>query len=137
MFAGLEHFPGSKQRRDEVSTPTGVDISVPEEEPLWISKGKVYRFGGEDIEFFPVSALAMALNREVATIYSWERKGWLPRPKFRGKTQGFGGRRRLYTERQIHAIVAVAESEGLLGDNPPSPGATRLFERAEEVFNTL
>lgn len=87
---------------------------------------------------FLIGALAQALERKVVTIYSWERKEWLPRAVFRAPIQKglrtpLASKRegaRLYTRRLIQGYVQIAREEGLLHTPGLSPGNTNFPDRA-------
>lgn len=111
IMQGMRRYPGTGKPIPELKERKAPQA---EDEPAdWESMGKVYISGGKEVVFFPIGALALALDRRPVTIRSWEDKGWLPKPKFRGKAMGYG-RRRLYTHEQVSGVVAAAERAGIL-----------------------
>lgn len=64
--------------------------------------GKEYTINGVDIEMFPIGELSRQLDRQRQTIRKWEKAGIIPQAVYRS-----GADRRLYTRRQIEAIVKV------------------------------
>jgi hypothetical protein len=112
--AGVESdipLPGGRPRRKR---PDEVQAERHRAETQWDAHPRVYTSNGEDQEYFPISALAMALDRRVVTLYSWERKGWLPDAQFRSPRVDDVPGHRLYTRRFIEGLIKIAKEEGLL-----------------------
>jgi hypothetical protein len=102
--------------------------------PFWACSPKKYRLHGVVREFYYVGALAAALGRSSATIRRWERLGVLPATPFRMIREHPGSTRRLYTESMIQAIVAIAESEGVLDAKVASFANNKFSARVWEVY---
>ena len=78
--------------------------------PIRIPKVVMKAVGGAMIPMYPISALAMRVNRDVHTIRQWERIGILPKPMFRDAPKARQQRgRRLYTHEEIEAIAVTAQ----------------------------
>lgn len=102
-------LPGGRPRR-KTSDERYAEAA---EGTTWDSHPRVYRVGGEDREWFPISALATALDRKVTTIYSWERKGWFPKARVRSQRVDDIQGHRLYSRAFIEGVVKIAKQEGL------------------------
>jgi len=127
-------FPGKRlpANRNTSTVPT------PTSAPVWDSKPKTYLHGGQDREFFQISALAEALGCSVVTIRSWENKGLLPRTPYRtpvpegpgrrsGSTGGTATKgRRLWTREQIEGILDICNRLGVITD-PKRTTPTKEF----------
>ncbi len=111
-------YPGSTPPRNQV-LDTG--------EESWLNRLPFHEFdvGGVTQKFYTIGALASALGKQPVTIRSWERKGWLPKAKFRTPpprgeqlpnktTKG----RRLYSQEQV---VFLAEAYGKYVLDPRKP----------------
>ncbi len=85
----------------------------------WDSHPRTITIKGVAHEFFYVSALAKALERSTKTIYLWEANGWLPKSRYRTKAkhENLPGKaaagRRLYTRKQIEAVIDAAKQTGV------------------------
>ena len=117
--AGMESdipLPGGRPRRKTASEARAEKHRA---ETQWDSHPRVYTdANGRDREYFPISALAAALDRKVVTLYSWERKGWLPGAQFRSPRVDDVPGHRLYTRDFIEGLIGIAKSEGLLTRTP-------------------
>jgi hypothetical protein len=67
---------------------------------------------GTQVRLYPIGSLAKVLGRQTATIRSWEKKGWLPSPKYRSQAPiapRLPGKAvkgdRLYTEAQMRFLI--------------------------------
>lgn len=109
MFSDLPDWPGGTAPRNRAS-------SKPSTKPVGVNgaRGKVYRIGGVETEFFTVGELAKALGRKSVTIRSWESRGWLPKVKYRTPppaAEQIPGKpskgRRLYSRDQVEFLVAA------------------------------
>lgn len=128
-----ERYPGSRQRRRERPRPeprTGVYGDEP-----WDHRPLKLIVGGVEHEFFTIGDVAKALNRKPVTIRSWERKGVMPKARFRDKRQ-----RRLYSRRQIEGLIEIAESEAVLffdvrPDNIPVTFTEKVLELWKEPLS--
>ena len=90
--------------------------------PVWMS------VHGETKEMFLKSALAMALNRQLVTIRSWEHMGVLSRPRLRN----YRGRW-LYSRDQIEDLMKLAEEEGLMDPNLRKQFSDRFITEANKI----
>lgn len=75
-------------------------------------EGRAYSINGKEIILYPIAKLVEELSkagymRDAQTIRKWEAKGVTPKCLFR-----IGGKR-LYSQEQIEAFVAVAEECGI------------------------
>lgn len=123
-------YPGSRHKRRETTETYNSGT-----EQAWDADPKMLLVNGVEVEFFTVGALAMALNREVVTVRSWERKGYLPKAPFRsaGKRQN-----RLYTRAHIEGIRRIAMHAGLLDPSiKKSPKDTNFVEQVRDLFATI
>lgn len=132
-------YPGSrhvrKAFREEDSTPE--DTYEHDENTLAevLASPRRIMVDGVEVEFYPISAVAKALNREVVTVRKWERKGYLPAARFRtrGKKQD-----RLYTRPQIEGLVLIAIDEGLMEpEKKKRINDTQFPQRAAALFEAL
>lgn len=122
-------YPGSRHERMDP-----VESEEPEEEP-WDLNPKVVVYGGKEVEFFTIGALAKALNRTVGSIRKWERLGYIPKATYRsaGERQN-----RLYTRPQVEGMRAIAQEEGLLDPRKHVVVSdTRFTERVVNLFHAL
>lgn len=100
----------------------------------WAQYPRTFRVGGKEREFFTTQALAVALNRTSQTIRLWERRGVLPKTRYRTPNlNGIGGVR-LYTRKQIEGIVRVAEEEGVLYNKVPYRQMVKFTQRITPLF---
>lgn len=125
-------YPGSKEKRkvNHVEADEPLDLGTP-----WVLKVQ-----GVDVEFFPISVLAAALNRTTGTIRMWEATGILPTSGFTkpGKDRDPRGKRRLWTRAQIEGIVQIAIEEGIWQPGPRiNVTRTRFTERVTALFEQL
>lgn len=108
------YWPGKTPPRNKPSTKDSPNASSSK---LNGARGKVYRMGGVDREFFTIGEVARALNRKPVTIRSWEQRGWIPKVKYRTPApagEQIPGKpskgRRLYSKAQVEFLVeAVAK----------------------------
>lgn len=96
----------------------------------WDANPRTMDYKGQKVELFTVSAFAKALNREIVTIRSLERKGVLSKPRLRD-----GRKWRMYTRGQIEALVQLAEEEGVLNPNYRNPFSARFIREAKAIMN--
>lgn len=110
-------FPGGVPSRTVREQRAGGVLES--EAPEWSHKPKIIVANGVAHEFYYISTLAKALNRQVKTLYKWEENGWLPRSRYRTKAKlsSLPGKseagRRLYTRDQIEAVVKAAKETGV------------------------
>lgn len=69
---------------------------------------KIYIINNKEVELYTIGELAVQLDRQRQTIRKWERDGIIPAATFRSKSG-----RRLYTKKQIDAIVRTVNKFGL------------------------
>lgn len=110
----LDLYPGSRRVRrglgreddpDETAGTEDIDAilsSVP---------SRTMTVRGEEVEFWSISALALALGRQVVTMRKWEQRGHLPAAPYRSRGEK---QDRLYTRAHIEGIRAIAMEEGLI-----------------------
>lgn len=88
-------------RRDEVE----LDVNVPCDGGWRIEKirkqGRLFSVGGIEIAMFPVSVVALAVEREVKCIHRWERAKQWPKPQWLVPDKRC---KRWYSGAQINAI---------------------------------
>lgn len=96
----------------------------------WDAKPKIVDYHGQLVEVFTLGALAKALNREIVTIRSLERKGVLSKPRLRD-----GRKWRMYTRVQIEALVQLAEEEGVINPNYRNPFSARFIREAKVILS--
>jgi hypothetical protein len=133
-----EYFPGSRHqipRAQQGNTSNNPYVH----EANWDDHPRIYKVGGEDVEFFTVGALAMALNRRAPTIRRWESEGIIPKASFNkpGVDGDQRGRRRLYTRAQVEGMVKIAEEEGILHNTYAAIAPTKFTERVIQLFREL
>ena len=100
--------PGSRPRR-QVNAAAVAEV----QSRLWDAHPRVYRVNGKDTQLFAIGALAKALGRQVVTVRSWERRGWLPAPVLRSPGEG-AMQHRLYSRAFIEGVVRIATEENLM-----------------------
>lgn len=95
---------------------------------------KTYNIQGKDVDLFTIGELADQLDRQRQTIRKWEKQGIIPAATFRSKSG-----RRLYTARQIEAIVnTVNQYELKQGMAIPEEFKTKVkeaFSKASIIEN--
>jgi len=84
----------------------------PADESAWFL-GSPVSIGGVPSDYYPISALAAALNRAPSTIRELERERIIP-PAFILNRDSTNGRRRLYTGEQIKGLRQLAQECGAL-----------------------
>jgi hypothetical protein len=109
-------FPGgepSRRARAERGGPPPVTPALPE--PSWDEHPQRKYLRGEEVEMFPVGALAAAVGVTPKAIYKWERLRILPPSRFRTQPpkqspipEKTPAGRRLYTRAQIEAVIEAA-----------------------------
>lgn len=96
----------------------------------WDAK-PVYRFfQGQTMEMFYRSHVAKALNREIGTIRSMERKGILCTPQMQ-EPRG----RWLYTRDQIEDLISLAKEEGVLDPRYRNAFSQRFTDEAHIILS--
>jgi hypothetical protein len=127
-----EYYPGSSRKIENTPDQAAQRDS-------WDLKPRVYKVNGEDVQFFTVGHLAVAMNRKPLTIRQWERKGIIPKSTYQrqGREGSQHGRRRLYTRAQIEGMIRIAHDEGLLSNDRREIAKTQFTVRVIELFKRL
>lgn len=99
---------------------------------VWDVRPQELEYNGRVIVMFKRGALAKALNREVVTIRSLERKGVLCHPRLK---DGCG--RWLYTGDQIEDLIQLATDEGVLDPRFRKPFSNRFITEAHAILSRL
>jgi hypothetical protein len=93
----------------------------PPDTPIWDARPTKGVLNGQVVEFFPISALAKALDYSQNSIRLWETKGLLPRspyrsqpPKPNAKIKHAAKGRRLWTREQIECILRLAKKHKVI-----------------------
>jgi hypothetical protein len=91
-------------------------------DPCYLHEGRTYRLllRGVPTDFFPVGALALALNRSVCQVRRLEVAGVIPPPEARYPGRTPHGQPRLYQRHEVLAIVGFFERQRLLNRRPQS-----------------
>jgi hypothetical protein len=119
-FEGLDRAPGSKQqRRNPNDTSEKRRKQVLGESNGWDENPIMKLVKGVETELFTVSALAMALEKEIVTIRLWEKKGYIPNAPYRLRSKSLNGKKvngnRVYTRELIQIAIEEFAKRGLLG----------------------
>lgn len=119
-FEGLDRVPGSKKPRRESNPVADARRSkIFEEAAGWDAAPIIKTLNGKEIELFPVSSLALALEKEIVTIRLWERKGYIPTAPYRLRSKSLNGKKvngnRVYTRELIEIAIEEFQKRGLLG----------------------
>jgi hypothetical protein len=119
-FEGLDRAPGSKQKRRE-STPVADKRrkKASGESNGWDENPIIKTLKGEETEVFTISALALALEKEIVTIRLWEKKGYIPIAPYRLRSKSLNGKKvngnRVYTRALIEITIEEFSKRNLLG----------------------
>jgi hypothetical protein len=119
-FEGLDLAPGSKQKRRE---PTELanrrKAKALGESNGWDKDPVIKLIKGVETELFTIGALALALEKTVVTIRSWEKKGYIPSAPYRLRSKSLNGKKvngnRVYTRVLIEIAIEEFNRRGLLG----------------------
>lgn len=119
-FEGLEYAPGSKhKRRDESPLAEKRRKKILGESNGWDENPIIKLVKGVETELFTISALAQALEKQVVTIRSWEKKGYIPTAPYRLRSKTLNGAKvngnRVYTRELIEIALEEFGVRGLLG----------------------
>lgn len=94
--------------------------------------------GGEEFEtLYTIGALAEALGNSTVTIRRWIRAGVLPETKLKtAPIEGTPGnsRRRLWTRKQIEAILRIGMETAVVGRKQPGPLSERRFRESVKAL---
>ena len=112
-----EYYPNSRRKRRQPEAPKTVEVKEWDSRPT----SKVLP-NGQSIDMFTINALALALNRPVATLRLWMQEGHLPAAPYRlpakeDKNGKMKPGRRLYSRRMIEAAVEIFHRAGFLHTN--------------------
>lgn len=105
---------------------------------LWDASPRHYTVNGVEREFFVISDVAKAIGYSVHSIRAWETAGLFPPATYRSpRTRGpvAGGHsnkgKRLWTRKQIQAILRIAKKHKvLLNRKPPTAAFAREVDQA-------
>lgn len=119
-FEGLDRAPGSKQKRREVTEVAKKQkAKVLGETNGWDANPIVKTLQGREVDVFTISALALALEKEIVTIRLWEKKGFIPIAPYRLRSKQLNGKKvlgnRVYTRELIEIAIEEFSRRGLLG----------------------
>jgi hypothetical protein len=62
------------------------------------------------LELFTIGEMATQVGRTDKTLKTWEKNGWLPHSRYTIAHSGIVQGRRLYTERQVQAVIDAMEA---------------------------
>lgn len=119
-FEGLEHVPGSKQKRRE-DNPEAIKRRQRAlgESNGWDETPIIKTLKGEQVEVFTIGALADALEKKIVTIRLWEKKGYIPAAPYRLRSKSLNGQKvngnRVYTRELVEIAIEEFNKRGLLG----------------------
>ena len=121
-FEGLNRAPGSKKPRREVT-----EVAIKQKKQVlgesngWDENPIIKLVKGVETELFTISALALALEKEVVTIRLWEKKGYIPGAPYRLRSKSLNGKKvsgnRVYTRPLIEIAIDEFKKRGLLGSS--------------------
>jgi hypothetical protein len=119
-FEGLEHIPGSKQKRREDSPAAEKRRrKAAGETNGWDANPIIKTLKGEEVEVFTIGALANALEKKIVTVRLWEKKGYIPVAPYRLRSKSLNGQKvngnRVYTRDLIEITIAEFEKRGIMG----------------------
>lgn len=119
-FEGLDRVPGSKQKRRETSEVADKRRKKAlGESNGWDENPIIKTLKGVETEVFTISALALALEKEIVTIRLWEKKGYIPIAPYRLRSKNLNGKKvngnRVYTKALIEIAIEEFNRRGLLG----------------------
>jgi hypothetical protein len=106
------YYPGSR-----VPLPSGKETKPTKEvtPQTWDSRPVWKVISSVKTEFFTIGAVCAALGRPPVTIRLWVKHGHIPDATFRLPDKSGIRGRRLYTRKQVEAIIQTAEDHGILG----------------------
>jgi len=119
-FEGLDRVPGSKNKRRESSEVADKRRKVAlGESNGWDENPIIKTLKGVETEVFTISALALALEKQIVTIRLWEKKGYIPIAPYRLRSKNLNGKKvngnRVYTRPLIEIAIEEFKRRGLLG----------------------
>jgi hypothetical protein len=119
-FEGLDRAPGSKQKRRE-SSPVADKRRKKAfgETNGWDENPIIKVVKGVETELYTISALALALEKQIVTIRLWEKKGYIPGAPYRLRSKNLNGKKvngnRVYTRELIEITIEEFAKRNLLG----------------------
>jgi len=118
-FEGLDRAPGSKQKRREVTEVAQKrKAKILGETNGWDANPIVKTLQGREVDVFTISALALALEKQIVTIRLWEKKGYIPTAPYRLRSKQLNGKKvlgnRVYTRLLIEIAIEEFDRRGLL-----------------------
>jgi hypothetical protein len=119
-FEGLDRVPGSKQKRRETTEVADKRRKKAlGESNGWDEVPIIKTLKGVETEVFTISALALALEKQIVTIRLWEKKGYIPIAPYRLRSKQLNGTKvngnRVYTRALIEIAIEEFNARGLLG----------------------
>lgn len=119
-FEGLDRVPGSKQKRRETNEVADKRRKKAlGESNGWDENPIIKSLKGVETEVFTISALALALEKEIVTIRLWEKKGYIPIAPYRLRSKVLDGKKvngnRVYTRELIEIAIEEFNVRGLIG----------------------
>lgn len=99
---------------------------------IWDGNPHQIYYKGQTIEAFTRSAVAKALNRELITIRTLEKRGILCNPAL---IDGHGWW--MYTRDQIEDLITLAQEEGVLDPRFHNPFSDRFITEAHMILKRL
>jgi hypothetical protein len=119
-FEGLDRVPGSKQKRRETNEVADKRRKKAlGESNGWDETPIIKSLKGVETEVFTISALALALEKEIVTIRLWEKKGYIPIAPYRLRSKVLDGKKvngnRVYTRELIEIAIEEFNVRGLIG----------------------
>lgn len=88
------------------------------------------------ISYWPISELAILLNRSTVTLRRWEANGDLPQTR-RSISASKHGAIRLYTAEELEGLLRIAHEEGLIANPRKKLSTTNFRDRAARFFEGL
>lgn len=119
-FEGLDTVPGSKKvRKEPNSLSQKRRAKIMGESNGWDANPIVKTVQGQPTDFFTIGSLAHALEKQVVTIRTWEKKGYIPLAPYRLRSKSLNGSKvngnRAYTRELINIAIEEFDVRGLLG----------------------
>lgn len=119
-FEGLDRAPGSKSARRPDNVTAAKNRQKAFQEPTgWDQSPIIRSVRGVETSLFSIGALALALEKSVVTIRSWEKRGYIPAAPYRLKAKTLQGKQvngnRVYTRILIEIAIEEFSSRNLLG----------------------
>ena len=90
----------------------------------------------EDHITYTIGELGKVLGRKAGTIRGWIRAGTIPEADHWSEGEA-GAAKRLFTKRQVFGLLAIAQSEGILGKDRCDIVKTGFSARAHDLWDDL